>query len=163
MEIVTRSVEETLALGRLIGKLAPVQGVTCIALDGPLGAGKTHLTHGIAEGAGVDDPTLVSSPTYVLLNVYPGPKPVYHLDAYRVAGPADFEAVGLEEVLSGSGGGRIVVVEWASKLVESMPMDRIEIAIEHEGDGQVRLLRMSGQGERSAQLLQAVEKARAGF
>src|SRR4051812_383864 len=104
MVIVTRSVEETVALGRLFGRLAPDGAMTCIALEGELGAGKTQFARGVAEGAGVENPGLVSSPTYVLLNIYQGHKPVYHLDAYCVAGPADFEAVGFEEILSGSRG-----------------------------------------------------------
>ena len=83
MLLTTHSIPETLALGRLLGRLAPPN--TFIALDGQLGAGKTHLTRGIAEGAAVEDPSLVSSPTYVLLNIYQGPKPVFHLDAYRLA------------------------------------------------------------------------------
>ena len=68
--------------------------IRVIALDGNLGAGKTHLTRGIAVGAGVEDVTLVSSPTYVLLNIYRasgvvGSKPVFHMDAYRISSEDD--------------------------------------------------------------------------
>ena len=99
-------------------------------------------------------------PTYVLMNIYPGHKPVYHLDAYRVAGPGDFEAVGFEEILSGSRG--IAVVEWASRVEASLPADRVAIMIEHS-DTQVRQMRITGLGPRSAHLLQALENARAGI
>src|SRR5438552_2414208 len=97
-QITTTSIDQTLALGHLLGQLAPPNSF--LALDGQLGAGKTHLTRGIAIGANVDDPTLVSSPTYVLLNIYSGPKPVYHLDAYRLTSAADFQTVGLDELLA---------------------------------------------------------------
>jgi tRNA threonylcarbamoyladenosine biosynthesis protein TsaE len=107
MTLTTHSAEETAALGRVIGGLAPAGAVLCVALDGPLGAGKTQLARGIAEGAGVDDPGLVSSPTYVVMNIYDGPVPVYHVDAYRLAGPEEAEALGLDEILRGGAGGAI--------------------------------------------------------
>src|SRR3954470_12994298 len=116
LEIVSKSFDETLGLGRLIGRLAP--GNMCVALEGNLGAGKTQLTRGIAMGAGVNDVTLVSSPTYVLLNVYEGTKPVFHMDSYRIESAEDFEAVGFDELLTDGG---IVVVEWAEKIGELLP------------------------------------------
>lgn len=129
MKIVTHSLEQTLALGRLLGRLAPAG--TTIALHGSLGAGKTHLTRGIARGAGVDDPDLVNSPTYVLLNIYPGPKPVYHLDAYRIASAEDFAAVGFEELTApGEEGAGIVVVEWAGKIAGLLPGDYLNVVIQ---------------------------------
>src|SRR5690348_2230878 len=113
MKITTHSTAQTLALGRALGKLAPTP--LCIALNGQLGAGKTHLVRGIAAGAQVADPNLVSSPTYVLLNIYPAApanphsKTVFHLDAYRTHSLADFEAVGLDELLEQPA---ITVIEW---------------------------------------------------
>ena len=137
MRLETRNVEQTLALGRLIGGLAAgLPGVTCIGLDGPLGAGKTHLTRGIAQGAGVADATLVSSPTYVLMNIYEGKTPVRHFDAYRARTPEEFAEIGFEEAVLGTGqtGEAIVVVEWAGRVAELMPADTLWIALEHEGD-----------------------------
>ncbi len=116
MQIVTLNVDETVELGRILGEIAPPN--TCIALHGNLGAGKTQLTRGIAIGVRVDDIRLVSSPTYVLLNIYPGTKPVFHLDAYRVESDEDFAAVGFEELLAADG---IVVVEWAEKIMPLLP------------------------------------------
>ena len=156
MTIVTDTVEATLALGRLLGRLAPEppRGV-CIALDGQLGVGKTHLTRGIAEGAGVHDPTLVSSPTYVLLNIYPGKKPVYHLDAYRIASEEDFAAVGFEEILTDGGG--IVVVEWAEKIRHLLPADFVHIQIQPDDDaGDRRLFEITGTGPESRLLVELV-------
>src|SRR3954464_10594998 len=113
MIIESHSVKETLQLGQRLGQAAAAMaGAVCIALDGPLGAGKTHLTRGIALGAGVPDLSLVCSPTYVLLNIYDavGARRVYHFDAYRIAGGHEFEKLGFEEILQNSA---IVVVEWA--------------------------------------------------
>jgi tRNA threonylcarbamoyladenosine biosynthesis protein TsaE len=130
-EITTRSLEETFALGRTLGRVAGP--FTVMALEGMLGAGKTHLVRGIAQGAAVADANLVSSPTYVLLNIYPSDpaniasKTVFHLDAYRTASAEDFAAIGFEELLEEPG---IVVVEWASKVAGILPEDRLEVGIE---------------------------------
>ena len=152
MIVESHGVEETLRLGQRLGQLAArAPGTVCIALDGPLGAGKTHLTRGIAQGAGVADLTLVCSPTYVLLNIYEagenGP-PVYHLDAYRVHNSQEFEELGFEEILRGPA---IVVVEWAARIAELLPHDTLRIGIEHADDGH-RTLEITSNGPISQQL-----------
>ncbi len=157
----THSIEETLHLGQLLGQLAPFPpAITCIALDGPLGAGKTHLTRGIAQGARITDPDLVSSPTYVLMNIYPGPKPIWHLDAYRITSGDDFAALGLSEILAGqsgegtgsNAGGGIVIIEWAARIPTLLPSDHLHIAIEHE-DPTRRSFHLTPHGETSKTLL----------
>jgi tRNA threonylcarbamoyladenosine biosynthesis protein TsaE len=154
MQIVSKSVAETLALGQLLGQLAPAN--SCIALHGHLGAGKTHLTRGVAVGATVDDPTLVSSPTYVLLNIYTGAKPVFHMDAYRIASEEDFAAVGFEELLQAGG---IAVVEWAEKVADFLPGDRLEIVMEAGEGEEERLLTLTATGPASDRWLRAVAAA----
>ncbi|MCL2640074.1 MAG: tRNA (adenosine(37)-N6)-threonylcarbamoyltransferase complex ATPase subunit type 1 TsaE [Phycisphaerales bacterium] len=148
MTIRTTSVDQTVSLGRLIGELAPPN--TCIALTGNLGAGKTQLTRGITQGAAVTDPTLVVSPTYVLLNIYPGPKPVYHMDAYRIVSEDDFEAVGFDELLRSDG---IVVVEWSEKIPYLLPPDHLSIAIHPQDEPDHRLFAIEGIGPLSRQLV----------
>lgn len=126
--IITTSVEQTMALGRLLGDLAPPGA--CIALDGILGAGKTQLVRGMAVGAQVEDCSLVCSPTYCLLNIYradarrTGSKTLYHLDAYRVRDADQFAAVGFEELLEQRG---LVVLEWASRVPSLLPHDHLAI------------------------------------
>ena len=161
MEIVTTSVEETLRLGELLGRLAMPN--TCIALNGNLGAGKTHLTRGIAMGAEVEDVTLVSSPTYVLLNIYragagggAGSKAVFHMDAYRIGSEEDFEVVGFDELLTAGG---IVVVEWAEKIVHLLPEERVEIAIQAGEREEERVFGFSATGSAGMGLLREVERA----
>jgi len=99
----------------------------CIALHGELGAGKTQFVRGLLAGLGGDTRT-VSSPTYVLLNVYDtGRLPLFHLDAYRVAGADDFESIGFTELLEQGG---VVVVEWASRVTALLPAGTIQVRIE---------------------------------
>jgi tRNA threonylcarbamoyladenosine biosynthesis protein TsaE len=109
---------------------ARLRGGECIALIGELGAGKTQFVRGLARGLG-GDTRLVSSPTFVLLNVYPGGRlTVYHLDAYRIGGPEDFEGIGFAELLEQGG---VVVVEWATRIQALLPARRIDITIEATG------------------------------
>lgn len=167
MTLLTNNVEETLALGEELGRLAPPN--TCIALHGNLGAGKTHLTRGIAVGAGVDDPTLVSSPTYILLNIYPadapgarerGSKPVFHMDAYRLTSEEDFAAVGFEELLTSGG---IAVVEWAEKILHLLPADRLEITIEAGEEENQRVFTLTPTGPAGERLASNSVAAARGF
>jgi len=104
-----------------------LRGGECIALHGELGAGKTQFVRGLLAGLGGDTRT-VSSPTYVLLNVYDtGRLPLFHLDAYRVAGADDFESIGFTELLEQGG---VVVVEWASRVTALLPAGTIQVRIE---------------------------------
>ncbi|MGE5610624.1 MAG: tRNA (adenosine(37)-N6)-threonylcarbamoyltransferase complex ATPase subunit type 1 TsaE [Bacillota bacterium] len=113
---------ETIA-GELAKTLA---GGECIALYGDLGAGKTQFVRGLVRGLG-GEPRSVSSPTFVLLNMYDtGRLAVYHLDAYRVHGSEDFEAIGFAELLEQGG---VVVVEWAERIPSLLPTDRITVTL----------------------------------
>jgi tRNA threonylcarbamoyladenosine biosynthesis protein TsaE len=152
--IVTHCVEGTVALGRLLGELAPPN--TCIALHGNLGAGKTQLARGITLGTNVDDPSLVSSPTYVLLNIYPGPKPVFHLDAYRIASEQDLEATGLGELLKSGG---ITLIEWAERIPQLLPTDHLCVDIELQDDPRRRAFYFRGTGPDSAKLAEDLVRA----
>ena len=108
----------------------------CIALHGDLGAGKTQFVRGMVRGLG-GDRRAVSSPTYLLLNVYPtATLTVFHLDAYRVGGADDFEAIGFAELLEQGG---IVVVEWASRVADLLPKDHISIHITATGAEERRI------------------------
>ena len=103
-----------------------LRGGECIALHGELGAGKTQFVRGLLAGLGGETQS-VSSPTYVLLNIYDtGRLTIYHLDAYRVHGADDFEAIGFAELLEQGG---VVVVEWASRIADLLPAKTIEIRL----------------------------------
>lgn len=114
----------TEAFGRRLGELLFPGAV--IALVGPLGAGKTHLTRAVAEGLGVRNPAAVNSPTFVLIQEYPARLPVYHFDAYRLSGPREFAELGVDEYFHGDG---VCVVEWADKVEPTLPADHLRIEI----------------------------------
>ena len=100
-----------------------------VALRGPLGAGKTTLIRGICRGLGVDVEE-VSSPTFVLLQIYSGRVPVYHFDAYRLEGPRDLEEIGALDYFEGDG---VCLVEWPERAEELLPVPRLEVTLEVVG------------------------------
>ncbi len=112
MRIVSRSESETHEIGRTLGRqLAPP---STVLLHGDLGAGKTVLARGIAEGYGIEDSKVVRSPTFTLVNQYPCKSGVlYHVDLYRLEGAKELYSIGLDEILSSEA---VVVIEWAEKL-----------------------------------------------
>lgn len=144
----TSSAEETMQFGREFAQT--LRGGEVIALQGPLGSGKTTLTKGIAEGLGIS-PSEVRSPTFVLLRSYDGKTAdgkavtMHHLDAYRLEGAADFEDIGGTDLL---GDDSICVVEWADRIQGGLPEHRIDIKLEHVSPTERKLeLRGKGSGE----------------
>jgi tRNA threonylcarbamoyladenosine biosynthesis protein TsaE len=123
----THSPKETRELGYRIGKLLKEGSI--VALIGDLGTGKTCLTQGIARGIGIDKNQVVNSPSYILINEYTAPHPVYHIDLYRIRGSAELEDLGLEEYIYGYG---ICVIEWADRLLESLPESYLKVVLSHE-------------------------------
>jgi tRNA threonylcarbamoyladenosine biosynthesis protein TsaE len=139
MNVVSRSAQETQALGERLGRrLGPGDVVACI---GPLGAGKTCFLQGLARGLGVT--TDVTSPTFVLVNQYRGRLPVYHVDAYRTGSLTELVDLGLEEMLHGQG---VTVVEWADKLLPLLPPRTVTVTIAGLGDEQ-RQIDLAGPAE----------------
>ena len=146
--IETQSPEETVALGRRIGRAA--RAGDCLALVGELGSGKTHFAKGVAEGLGAAAAREVTSPTFVLCREYlDGRLPFYHLDAYRLAGARDLEGIGAEEMLEGDG---VAALEWADRAPEILPKDHLAIRFEVTGDS-ARRLTFTAHGPRSAVFL----------
>ncbi len=133
----SRSPEETEALGRRVGERAGPG--TLVALVGDLGSGKTRFVKGFAAGAGVADPARVTSPTFVLMNLYEGRLRVAHLDLYRLA-EVDLPSLGFFDVLSDGA----VVVEWADRAGEGLPADQLRISFEVTGESSRRLMFQAG-------------------
>lgn len=132
---------ETRAVGRAIGAAAPAG--TVLALIGPLGAGKTQLAKGVADGLGVT--SVVNSPTFVLMNEHVGRLRLFHIDAYRLDDPDDAVAAGLFDDRQAAG---IAVVEWADRLGDRLPADRLELTIEPAADGSdTRLITWRAMGQ----------------
>jgi tRNA threonylcarbamoyladenosine biosynthesis protein TsaE len=138
---------QTEAFGRRLGALLFPGAV--IALVGPLGAGKTHLTRAVAEGLGVKNPAAVNSPTFVLIQEYPARLPIYHFDAYRLSGPREFAELGVDEYFRGDG---VCLVEWADKVDPTLPTEHLRIEIEVV-DANRRQFRLEAHGESYEALL----------
>ncbi|OGB87995.1 tRNA (adenosine(37)-N6)-threonylcarbamoyltransferase complex ATPase subunit type 1 TsaE [candidate division WOR-1 bacterium RIFCSPLOWO2_02_FULL_46_20] len=122
MVITTKSAEATVELGKKIGAFLVANDVVC--LTGRLGAGKTTLIQGIAEGSGVKD--YVTSPTFIIINEYQGKLPFFHVDLYRLENVDEIEDLGIEEYFNRGG---VCVIEWAEKLEELEPKYCHEIKI----------------------------------
>ncbi len=122
LTIKSNSEEETKKIGKIIGEMAN-EGLV-IALNGELGAGKTVFAQGVAEGLSVLE--TVSSPTYVIMNIYHGRLEFYHFDFYRLEGAEDLFDLGIEEYFYGEG---LTLIEWAGKFASALPEKRLEINI----------------------------------
>jgi tRNA threonylcarbamoyladenosine biosynthesis protein TsaE len=146
--------ERTRAIGRAIGEAA--RPGTVLALIGELGAGKTQLAKGVAEGLGVTG--VVNSPTFVLMNEHAGRLRLYHVDAYRLDDPDDAIAAGLIDERQADG---VVVVEWADRIVDWLPANRLEIEIgATSAEPDVRELRWTAIGDAHLALADAALRDR---
>jgi tRNA threonylcarbamoyladenosine biosynthesis protein TsaE len=126
----TTSEEETIALGEELSRELPRSGV--VLLIGNLGAGKTTLAKGIAQGLGAAAPEEVSSPTFTLIHEYGTPPKVYHVDLYRLERANEVARLGLDELFDRDA---VVLIEWGERFPELMPPVRSEIRIRTaEGD-----------------------------
>ncbi|MBW2605564.1 MAG: tRNA (adenosine(37)-N6)-threonylcarbamoyltransferase complex ATPase subunit type 1 TsaE [Deltaproteobacteria bacterium] len=128
-QITTRSLDETKKLGKIIG--TAVTAGTVLALTGNLGSGKTSFVQGLARGLEVPDDYYITSPSYTLINEYPGRYPLFHVDLYRISDPMDMEDIGLYEILHNSG---IAAIEWADRIEQKLLPDSINIHFELTGD-----------------------------
>jgi tRNA threonylcarbamoyladenosine biosynthesis protein TsaE len=153
----SNSEAETIALGAQIGtRLQPGDLVLLLA---PFGAGKTHLTKGIAAGLGAD-PDEVNSPSFVIINQYSAGAryrrmPIFHADLYRIETAHDLGTVGLEECLVGDG---VCIIEWAERAADWLPQERLAIEIAETGPN-TRRLTLIAQGERYERLVRELAVA----
>ena len=145
-KLVSSSHQQTDRLGQEIGRV--LRGGETIALYGPLGAGKTALVRGIAQGLGAS-PTAVTSPTFVVIHEYQGRLPLAHVDLYRIRSPRELESTGLIEYFSGQ---TVTAIEWADKGLAALPQDRIEITLNHRA-ARSRTIQLSATGPKSDEVL----------
>jgi tRNA threonylcarbamoyladenosine biosynthesis protein TsaE len=139
---ITKSPEETARIGMMLGPLLKAGDIVC--LQGELGAGKTCFAKGVASGMGIEDP--VTSPTFTLVNEYHGDLTLYHLDVYRLTGAGEMDDLGYEDFFYGDG---VALVEWAERVKEVLPAERLEILINRVDEGaEYREIRMVPLGER---------------
>ncbi|MCG6534303.1 MAG: tRNA (adenosine(37)-N6)-threonylcarbamoyltransferase complex ATPase subunit type 1 TsaE [Syntrophales bacterium LBB04] len=142
--------QETYSFGKSLGET--LQGGAVIALMGELGAGKTCLTQGIAGGLGVPEGYVITSPTFTLINEYPGRLNLYHMDMYRLSGVEDLDEIGYDACFTEKG---VVVIEWAERIRGALPEGTIFILLKHLDENKRKVV-LSDSLERIDQMLGAV-------
>jgi len=119
----TKSADETIRLGGTIGDV--LESGNIVALQGPLGCGKTTIVKGIAKSLEITEE--ITSPSYTLISEYDGSIPLYHMDLYRIDSIEDFELLGAEEFFYSTG---VSLIEWAEKIENLLPDNTIFISFE---------------------------------
>lgn len=149
MEIRVASLEAMHELGRRLGAAAFAGCV--IALEGDLGAGKTELVRGIAQG--LCTKSEICSPTYALIHEHEqGRLPLYHIDLYRLEESATMD-LGLEEYIYGEG---VCAIEWAQRSPSLLPGERLDVCIRKES-GEARVLELFAGGKKYQKMLEALD------
>lgn len=156
MQFVSTSPGQTEALGTRIGAL--LTAGSFVALQGGLGGGKTCFTRGVVAAAAPGSAHLVASPTYAIMNSYPGHVPVYHFDFYRLSSDDEIAELGFEEYFYGRG---ICIIEWSERLGELLPPDHLTVSFVYTGDDR-RTIDVIASGPGSNLILQRLSEAHPG-
>ena len=137
--LLSRSAEDTTRLGReLVSRLSPPK---LVLLRGELGAGKTTLVKGIAEGFGAASQDEVTSPTFTLIHEYRSPAVnIYHIDLYRVDTPRELETLAIDDLLDPKS---LILIEWGEKFERFVRERNLEISFERTGENH-RKITISG-------------------
>lgn len=151
-ETTTHSVAETRAFGERLGRQTTA-GMT-IALTGDLGSGKTAFAQGIAKGLQVPAEYYITSPTFTLINEYPGRLRLHHVDLYRIGGPIEIEEIGLHEILGSDG---VTVIEWAERLGAELPAQHVHVHLEITND-RTRHMTIAAVGSAAVAMLKNVAR-----
>ena len=156
MQFISNSMQETKALARQMGKLAPAG--TIIALNGEMGAGKTHFCQGLAKGLGIE--RHIVSPTFTLINEYEGRMPFYHMDMYRLCEEDEFFDLGLEEYFTAPG---LTAIEWAQNLGSFLPATCVQIDFVLGEKEDSRILQITCAEKDRAWIEEAIKNANFGY
>ncbi len=124
---ISRSVDDTVKIGLEIGRSLTPGSI--VALDGPLGSGKTVLAKGIGKALDVREE--ITSPTFIIISSYCGRLDLNHIDLYRINTAEELEQLGIEDVLWGGG---VSVIEWAEKATEVLPDDTLWVRVQMHSD-----------------------------
>lgn len=135
LQIISHSEDETLQLAEKILQLLTPQDL--VVLTGELGAGKTLFVRGLAKGLGINE-MHVNSPSYTIVNEYPGEKPMYHFDLYRLGDSSELDEIGWDDYLSRDG---LVVAEWGERAEDYLPNKyfQIEFSILNEQEREISI------------------------
>jgi tRNA threonylcarbamoyladenosine biosynthesis protein TsaE len=136
----THSADETTELGRRLA--AELRPGSVVLLRGDLGAGKTTMVKGIAEGFNAARAEEVTSPTFTLIHEYRGPEvTLYHIDLYRIDTQRELDTLALDDLMTANS---ILLIEWGEKFERFARERDVEIAIEHKG-GDARIVSFTNQ------------------
>jgi tRNA threonylcarbamoyladenosine biosynthesis protein TsaE len=151
IQLTTQSAAETQRLGRILG--AAIEQPIIMALSGDLGSGKTAFVQGLAKGLDVSEKYYVTSPTFTLINEYPGRHLLYHVDLYRIEHRIELDDIELDEVLLADA---VIAIEWAEKLSKGALSDHLQLRFEITGES-ARRIELFAYGHPAANLLKALE------
>jgi tRNA threonylcarbamoyladenosine biosynthesis protein TsaE len=156
--LATVSAAETREMGIRCGRL--LQAPAVLTLIGELGSGKTVFVQGLARGLDLPEEWVVTSPTFTLVNEYPGRLRLFHIDLYRLTdGDPGIEELGLSEILDDGG---VVAIEWAEKLPRGRVSERLEIRFALGSGESERTLHFDAYGQVALGLLKALKSDSAG-
>lgn len=150
-QIITHSVAQTQSVGQILG--ATLKQAFIIALNGDLGSGKTAFVQGLAKGLDVSEKYYITSPTFTLINEYPGRHRLFHVDLYRIEYVPELEEIGLDEVLHQDA---VIAIEWADKLPEGTLSNHLAFQFKLISD-ESRQIDIFAYGLPESNLLKAVE------
>ena len=153
IQITTHSVKETQQLGQTLG--ATLKQAFIIALTGELGSGKTAFVQGLAKGLDVSEKYYITSPTFTLINEYPGRHRLFHVDLYRIEYISELEDIGLDEILHQNA---VIAIEWADKLSGDTLSDHLALQFKLIGE-ESRQIDIFAYGHQAGNLLRALQKS----
>jgi tRNA threonylcarbamoyladenosine biosynthesis protein TsaE len=155
MDFFSRSPEQTRRIGMRLGGTLRAGDLIC--LQGDLGAGKTTFVQGIAQGWGSLDS--VSSPTFILVNVYrrDNGSQLFHMDAYRLDSTPEAEELDLDSMLAEGA----LIIEWPERMAGLIPAERLWVNLEHVDDEE-REMQFNAHGKRYDELLEVIRHAMVG-
>ena len=152
VEFESKSAKQTFSIGFAVGRKAREGDV--FALTGELGSGKTCFTGGLARGLGVGEEYAITSPTFTLINEYPGRCRLCHFDLYRLNHSSELLNLGYEEYISGEG---VVVIEWAEKIAEVLPGDVVSVCFRYVDESK-RIIGFIGTEKKVCELVQDISR-----
>lgn len=147
LQVTTESPAETEKLGSAIGLL--LKPGFFVALFGELAGGKTCFTRGLVAALAPHSAEMVASPTYAIMNIYPGLIPVYHFDFYRLSGDDDVMELGFEDYFYGDG---VTICEWSERLTKLIPEDSLKLLFEYLDESR-RMITITSSGAKSDAVL----------
>lgn len=147
IRFISKSPEETIKIAMQLSKYILPGSIIC--LSGDLGAGKTAFTQGLGKGLGITDH--ITSPSYTIINeYYTASMPLYHFDVYRLESPDEIFELACDEYFFGEG---VTIIEWAEKIKEVLPKEKLWITIKYGKKPNERVISMNAYGNKNKAIL----------